>query len=484
MKRAISFTLALILCLALIVPAVPARAAAPRPYTVQLPVGWWDDPPMRYNGFNPGEPKHCPVTVTYTGFIGFYSLPKYTVEPIMLLEEGSEIHIKLTPDPGGKHDDWFEYNTLFQNRRIEQNAVKYGEITAYGAYLGGYGSYYHTKNYAGFIYVRQPGWAGNWSAVTQTQQSIRDFDGFQLSVFGRESGPPTFEVYYYDGPYFKMTAEEREQYGGNLYYKPQGFYGTEWARQVGPYEYVINVQNGLFDYSLPFYSGIIDWGMDTRLRVGMALSVSSEQLKERRDTGTMTFHKGTDLEYQYDYPGIEYVMDIDAAIEDADVTYTGPKPEFFGAHLYDNGFVLEKGRIANPTDEQLNGRWGVITLAPDGGMNWGVMRYYLAPHGSFDNLSLYVAHSGFGAFWQDAVNWTDIPEGYKIVYVDLNAESDYQEFMNLSEELLNDDGGRYGANNFDREEGNSRYYAAYLGSNTSDVEANRQWLAANFPGLF
>ena len=481
MKRTISFTLALLLCLALIVPAVPARAAAPRSYTVELP-GKWEDRTMRHNVFKPGEPKHCPVTVTYTGFIGFYSLPKYDAEPLLLLEEGSEIHIKLTPDPGGNHDDWYEYNPLFRNQPIEKNVAKYGEITRYGAYLGGYGSLYHSKNYAGFIYVRQPGWAGNWSAVTSTTQEIADFDCFQLSVFGRQSGPPTFEVYYYDGPYFKMTAEEREAYGGNLYYKPQGFYGTEWARWVGPYEYVMPVQNGLFEYSIPFYSGGVDSWVG-RLRVGLALSVSSEQLKERRETGTMTFHKGTDLEYQYDYPGIEYVMDIDAAIEDADVTYTGPKPEFFGAHLYDTGFSLVDGRIANPTDERLNGRWGVITLSPEGGMNWGVVRYYLEPHASFDNLSLYVAHAGFGAAWQDAVNWTEIPEGYKIIYVDLNAESDYQEFMDSSKELLNDDGGLH-AFNIDREEGNSRYYGAYLGSNTSDVEANRQWLAANFPGLF
>lgn len=160
-----------------------------------------------------------------------------------------------------------------------------------------------------------------------------------------------------------------------------------------------------------------------------------------------------------------------------EVQYTGARPQFYGAKLFDTGFAMW-GKVSNPTAETVSGRWGVIAYH-DGLMDWGLLRYTLEPSSTLD-IWQYTYGIGFGSTFEESVDITKVTDGYKVIYVDLNDESDYQEFMGYAQEKLVDDAGPH-AVDYSDSKGGSSFESLYLGNNSSShIDADRQWMREMF----
>lgn len=248
------------------------------------------------------------VEVTYTGWLGeIASIPRDgasdwiggpagNTDKIAVLKEGSEIRFTIkAKDPMAYYN--FCYDGIYTPDVFSESIV-YGWDDCGGGTL-----YFYSKD---------------------------GLQGYPIQVYGNKDGTSSFQP-------------------GNMFEKSQPF-----GRKLGSGQYAYTAHNGLLTYAFnakPARDENNDYfpnDYTARYILGSALTVSDAQIKEMQETGTMTFLKGTEYEYQYAYPGVATLLGlaekpvVEEPASDYSFKVTRVKPEFYskdsnGDYILDNG---------------------------------------------------------------------------------------------------------------------------------------------------
>lgn len=313
------------------------------------------------------------VEVTYTGWLGeIASIPRDgagdwlggpagNTDKIAVLKEGSEIRFTIKAGNPKAY-----YNFCYDGIRTENSGMEYGWDDCGGGTL-----HFYNEN---------------------------GLQSYPIQVYGKADGSTGFK-------------------SGDIFKELQPF-----GRKLGSGQYAYTAYNGLLTYAFSakpardesneFYPN--DYA--ARYVLGTALTVSDAQIKEMQETGTMTFLKGTEYEYQNAYPGVAELFGLPP---------TKTNPDF---RIYEQGQKEPHGYIAtNNTGKQLTAYYALLSY-------WPKTTYYpateISPYESEYfrgqllalDLDLAPGESLKGECWCVAVGWSTMKHCW--IQFDNDAERD------------------------------------------------------------
>ena len=321
------------------------------------------------------------ATVTYTGYLGsidIFADAKWPARSVPVLAEGSEIRFTINVPEAVANKAPTLVSPIYNAKKTSS------ALAPYGVALNGYETgtrHFSSEHYGGgFVYTYDPEQTAIYYVQPQNGTSnkmITRFDAHPISLFGQADGTSTWEVFDYDEGFQQPPMIDANGNAitniltiDNYYYNPQGFMGTLWGKRTGDLQYTYKVQNGLIDY---VYCVTNDIAAKNAFGLGLCLSVNDAQLQELVDTGTMTFHKGTDLEYSYDYPGIAELFGLNAT------TYQSTA-ELTAVRTADMDYDEFDVKITNPTDTPDRGTVALVVASNEATVSF--IDYEVAPNSS------------------------------------------------------------------------------------------------------
>lgn len=321
------------------------------------------------------------ATVTYTGYLGSIDIAadaKWPARSVPVLAEGSEIRFTINVPEAVANKASTLVSPIYNAKKASS------ALAPYGVALNGYetGTKHFSPNHygGGFVYTYSPDLVYTpvyLGSKRSTDEKISLFDAHPISLFGQADGTSTWEVFDYDEGFKQPPMIDANGNAitniltiDNYYYNPQGFMGTPWGKRTGDLQYTYKVQNGLIDY---IYCVTNDVATKNAFGLGLCLSVNDAQLQELVDTGTMTFHKGTDLEYSYDFPGISKLFGLDAS------TYQSTA-KLIAVRTADMDYDEFEVEVTNPTDTLDRGTVALVVASDMGTVHF--IDYEVAPHSS------------------------------------------------------------------------------------------------------